>query len=272
MTSTITGLWKQHSGNPVENYERFFVPTIGTAWASALLETADLRAGERVLDIACGTGVVARRAAEQVGPSGSVAGLDLSPGMLEIARTSTAEIDWHEGDAASLPLPDGAFDVVVSSLGMQFVEDKQSAFREMHRVLAPGGRVAIATGGGPTQPLFAVLEQALARHVSPEVAGFMRAVFSLYDPEQLQTLATDAGFDDIDVRTKVLTVTLPAPAEFLWQYVHSTPLVAAIAPLDDARLAALEHDVVAGWQSFVRSGELVFDGIAVLTTARRREG
>lgn len=270
MTSTTAGLWKQHSGNPVENYERFFVPTLGTAWAGALLEAAGLRAGERVLDIACGTGVVARRAAEQVGRTGSVAGLDLSPGMLEIARASTADIDWHEGDAAALPLPDGAFDVVVSSLGMQFVEDKQSAFREMHRVLAPGGRVAIATVG-PTPPLFAVLEQALARHVSPEVASFMRAVFSLYEPEQLKTLATDAGFDDIDVRSKVVTVILPAPAEFLWQYLHSTPLVAAIAPLDDVTLAALEHDVVAGWQSFVRSGELVFDGNFVLTTARRRK-
>jgi len=271
MTSTITELWKQHGGNPVENYDRFFVPTIGTAWATALLDEADLRPGERVLDIACGTGVVACRAAKQVGPSGSVAGLDLSPGMLEIARAKSSEIEWHEGDAAALPLPDGAFDVVVSSLGVQFVEDKQSALREMRRVLAPGGRVAIATGG-PTPPLFAILEQALARHVSPEVAGFMRAVFSLYDPEQIRTLATDAGFDDIDVRSKGLTVTLPAPAEFLWQYVHSTPLVAAIAPLDDARLAALEHDVVAGWQSFVRGGGLVFEGNAVLTTARRSNG
>lgn len=270
MTSTTTGLWKQHSGNPVENYERFFVPTIGTAWASALLETAELRAGDRVLDIACGTGVVARHAAEQVGPGGSVDGLDISAGMLEIARESSTGIDWHEGDAASLPLPDGAFDVVVSSLGMQFVEDKETALREMHRVLAPGGRVAIATVG-PTPPLFAVLEQALARHASPEVAGFVRAVFSLYDPEQLQTLMAQAGFDDIDVRSQVLKVTLPAPAEFLWQYIHSTPLVAAIAPLDDARLAALEHDVVAGWQSFVRSGELEFEGNAVLTTASRRK-
>ncbi|MFI9815990.1 methyltransferase domain-containing protein [Saccharothrix variisporea] len=271
MTSTTTGLWKQHSGNPVENYERYFVPTIGTAWAGALLEAADLRAGERVLDIACGTGVVTRRAAERVGPRGSVTGLDISAGMLEIARAGSAEIDWREGDAAALPLPDGAFDVVVSSLGMQFVEDKQSALREVHRVLTPGGRVAIATVG-PTPPLFAVLEQALARHVSPEVAGFMRAVFSLYDPEQLRTLATDAGFDDIDVRSKALTVTLPAPAEFLWQYVHSTPLIAAIATLDDAKSAALQQDVVAGWQSFVRSGELVLTANAVLTTAKRRKG
>ena len=190
--------------------------------------------------------------------------------MLEIARSKTAEIEWHEGDAATLPLPDGAFDVVVSSLGLQFVGDKPSALREMHRVLAPGGRVAIATVG-PTPLLFAILEQALARHVSPEVAGFMRAVFSLYDPEQIQALATGAGFDDIEVRSNVLTVTLPPPAEFLWQYVHSTPLVAAIALLDDARLAALEQDVVAGWQSFVKGGRLVLEAHAVLT-ARRRTG
>jgi ubiquinone/menaquinone biosynthesis C-methylase UbiE len=269
MATTTTELWKQHSGNPVENYERFFVPTIGTAWARAALGAADLRRGERVLDVACGTGVVARSAVELVGPSGSVTGLDLSPGMLEIARATSAAIDWREGDAAAQPLSDGAFDVVVSSLGLQFVEDRLAACREMHRVLAPDGRVAIATVG-PTPPLFAVLEQALSRHLSPEVAGFVRAVFSLYDPQQLTALAADAGFDGIEVRSQVLAVKLPTPAEFLWQYIHSTPLIAAIAPLDDRSLAALEQDVVAGWQSFVRSEELVFEGNAVLTTARRK--
>jgi ubiquinone/menaquinone biosynthesis C-methylase UbiE len=271
MTSATTELWKRPVGGAAENYERYFVPTLGTAWANALLEAANLRPGERVLDVACGTGAVTRRAAEQVGSSGSVTGVDLNPDMLTIARKSTAAIDWHQGDAAALPLPDGAFDVVVSSLGLQFVADKPSALREMHRVLAPGGRVAISTVG-PTPPMFAVLVQALARHVSPEVAGFMGGTFSLYDPEQLQTLATDAGFDAIDVRALEQSVNLPAPAEFLWQYVHSTPLAGAIAPLDDAARGDLVHDVVAGWQSFVRSGELVFKGNAVITTARRRNG
>lgn len=104
--------------------------------------------------------------------------------MLAVARSvpsSGAAIEWHEANAESLPLPDGSFDVLVSSLGLQFVTDKTSALREMRRVLAPEGRLAIATVG-PTPPLFTILEQALARHVKPEVAAFVQAVFSLYKP------------------------------------------------------------------------------------------
>src|SRR5207248_1088629 len=115
---------------------------------------------------------------------------------------------------------------------------------------------------------FAVLEQAVARHVKPEVAAFVGAVFSLYDPQEIERLTSGAGFRDVQVRSKVLTVTLPEPAEFLWQYVHSTPLTAAVAPMDEQDRAALERDIVAGWQSFVKDGILT-DGLnVVLTTAR----
>jgi hypothetical protein len=138
----------------------------------------------------------------------------------------------------------------------------------MRRVLAPDGRLALATVG-PTPPLFAILEQALARHVKPEVAAFMRAVFSLHEPQELEKLTSGAGFRDVEVRSKALTLTLPGPAEFLWQYVHSTPLAAPIAQIDDVGRAALERDVVAGWRSFVKDGALAFKVNVVLTTARR---
>jgi SAM-dependent methyltransferase len=100
-----------------------------------------------------------------------------------------------------LPLADGSFDVVLSSLGMQFVPDKASALREMRRVLAPDGQLAIAAVG-PTPPLFAILEQALARHVKPEAAAFMRAVFSLHEPQELETLTSGAGFRHVQVRRR----------------------------------------------------------------------
>lgn len=154
-TSSSEVSFKQYGGNAAENYERYFVPTIGAPFATALLNAAALQVGERVLDIACGTGVVTRLAAEQVGQQGAVAGLDVNPAMLAVARSvpsSGAAIEWHEANAESLPLPDGSFDVVVSSLGLQFVTDKTSALREMRRVLAPEGRLAIATVG-PTPPL-----------------------------------------------------------------------------------------------------------------------
>jgi ubiquinone/menaquinone biosynthesis C-methylase UbiE len=268
-TSTAAVSFQQYGGNAAENYERYFVPTIGMAWATALLDAAELHAGDRVLDVACGTGVVTRLAAERVGPDGAVAGLDINPAMLAVARSvpsAGAAIEWHETSAESLPLADRGFDVVLSSLGLQFVPDKASALREMQRVLATDGQLAIATVG-PTPPLFAILEQALARHVKPEAAGFMRAVFSLHEPQELEKLTSDAGFRHVEVRPKALSVTLPQPAEFLWQYVHSTPLAAAVAEIDDAGRAALERDVLAAWQSFVEDGALILEANAVLTTA-----
>jgi ubiquinone/menaquinone biosynthesis C-methylase UbiE len=269
-TATTAVSFKRQSGNAAENYERYFVPRIGRPFANAWLDAAVLQPGERVLDIACGTGVVTRLAAERAGPNGAVAGLDINPAMLAVARTvssSGAPIEWHEASAESLPLADGSFDVVLSSLGLQFVPDKASALREMRRVLAPHGRLAIATVG-PIPALFAILEQALARYVKREVAAFMRAVFSLHEPQELEKLTRDAGFRDVQVRSKLLTLTLPGPAEFLWQYVYSTPLAAAVAQIDDAGRASLERDVVAGWRSFVKDGTLACDVNIVLTTAR----
>lgn len=270
-TSAAAVSFEQYGGNTAENYERYFVPTIGMAWATALLDAAELRPGDRVLDVACGTGVVARLTAERVGRDGAVTGLDINPAMLAVARSvpsSGAAIEWHEARAESLPLADRSFDAVLSSLGLQFVPDKASALHEMQRVLAPGGQLAIATVG-PTPPLFAILEQALARHVKPEAAGFMGAVFSLHDPQELEKLMSGAGFRDVEVRSKPLSIALGAPQDFLWQYVHSTPLTSAVSEIDGAGRAALERDVIAAWQSFVEDGALIFDGNAVLTMARK---
>ena len=271
MSSSTTVSFERYGGNAAENYERYFVPAIGIPFAVALLDALELRRGERVLDVACGTGIVTRLAAERVGPDGAVAGLDINPAMLAVARSvrsSGAAIEWHEASAESLPLAEGSFDVVVSSLGLQFVPDKASALREMLRVLARHGRLAIATVG-PTPPLFATLEQALARHLDPEVAAFVRAVFSLHQPEELEEMTGGAGFHDVEVRSTRLTLSLPAPAEFLWQYVHSTPLAAAVAQIDDAGREALERDVVTAWRSFVEDGALTEEVNIVLTTARK---
>ena len=271
MSTQPTVSFKEYGRNAAENYEKYFVPSIGRPFATAWLEAAGLERGERVLDIACGTGVLTRLAAEQVGQKGAVAGLDINPAMLAVARSvpsSGAAIEWHEASAESLPLVDGSFDVVISSLGLQFVPDKASALREMHRVLTNGGRLAVATVG-PTPPLFAILEQALARHLNPEAAAFMRVVFSLHEPEELERLARDAGFRDVEVRSKAVTLNLPAPAKFLWDYIHSTPLVAAVAQIDEAGRAALERDVVRGWESVVKDEIPAGDVNAVVTTARK---
>jgi SAM-dependent methyltransferase len=167
-----------------------------------------------------------------------------------------------------MPLPDEAFDVALCQLGLQFVPDKPAALLEMRRVLAPGGRLAINVPG-PTPPIFAIMDEALERHIGPEAAGFVRMVFSLHDPGEIRNLINGAGFHDVDVQPGAKTLRLPPPEDFLWQYVQSTPLAAAVAEADDESRAALERDVVAKWQKFVENGGLMFQVGIVVATARK---
>lgn len=243
-------------GNPAENYQRYFVPAIGAPVAGDLMEVARLQPGERVLDVACGTGVVTRLAAERVGAAGTVAGLDVNPGMLAVARSQTPpdiSIDWYEATAESMPLVDQAFDVVLCQMALQFIPNKLAALREMRRVLDSGGRILV-TVPGPKPPLFAIMTEALARHLSPEAASFGDLVFSIHDVDELNELMRSAGFRQIDVRAKAKSLRLPAPRDFLWQYIESTPIAEAAAQAGEAKRAALERDVCAQWQEFVRDG------------------
>jgi ubiquinone/menaquinone biosynthesis C-methylase UbiE len=249
---------KNYQGTAAENYQRFFVPAIGAPVADDLIAVADLQPGERVLDVACGTGVVTRLAAERVGAAGSVTGLDINPGMLAVARSATPSdisIDWQEASAESMPFPDGAFDVVLCQMGLQFVPSKLTALREMRRVLTTGGRAVISVPG-PKPPLFAIMTDALARHLSPKVASFGDLVFSMHDVDELKELMRSAGFRKIDVEAKPKTLRLPAPADFLWQYIHSTPLAEPATQAGEDKRAALERDVCVQWQDFAVDGSL----------------
>lgn len=260
-----------YSKSPAENYERYFVPAIGGPVAEDLIEAAGLQPGERVLDVACGTGVVTRLAAERVGPSGTVAGLDAHPGMLAVARASTPagiSINWYEASAEAMPLPDGSFDVVLCQMGLQFMSNKTAALREMRRVLDRGGRLYVNVPG-PKPSLFGIMTEALARHISPQAAAFGDVVFSLHETADMRKLMGDAGFHEVDVEAKPKPLRLPPPADFLWQYVHSTPLVEPVSKADAQQRAALEREVCSRWQTLVADGGLPLE-IGMTTAAARK--
>lgn len=266
--TNTTPSFTNYGGSAAEKYERHFVADIGRPAGRDLLEAAGPRAGERVIDVACGTGVITRAAADAVGPTGSVTGLDLNPGMLEVARSvCPEEIEWCEASAERIPLPDDGFDLATCQLSLQFFEDKPAALREIERVLRPKGRLALNVPGRAPE-VFRVIGEALARHVQPELAGFVEAVFSMHDPEAVRGLIEDAGFDEVSVRAYTMTLRFDDPVAFLWGYVHSTPLANAVAQADDAARSGVEDDVIAGWRPLIEDGTLVLDQELVLATAR----
>jgi SAM-dependent methyltransferase len=244
MSATVpdTVSFEAYGGSAPENYERYFVALVGAPLAADLVDAAGLKQGERVLDLACGTGIVARRAAQR---GVAVIGLDPNPGMLAVARAAAPGVTaWVQAGAEAMPLPDAAFDVALCQLGLQFFADQPAALREVRRVLAGGGRF-LATVPGPVPQLFAVLAAALDRHVGPQAAQFVASVFSLHDGVQLEAFVRAAGFSDVVVHHDVRSLRLPP--EFLWQYVHSTPLAGTLAQTTAETRAALEREVSAGW-------------------------
>lgn len=222
-----------------------------------------------MLDVACGTGIIARLAAERVGPTGHVSGLDPNAAMLSIARSlpSAVPIKWYETSEESAPLPDGSFDVVFCQLGLQFIADKPAALREMRRLLAPGGRVYINTP--IPNAFFDVLDRELARHVSEGASVFVHAVFSLNDPRKLRTLLAEAGFEMAEAHPHPKRLRVPAARDFMWQYIHSTPTMTLVPQSGDARTAALEQAVVAAWQPWAAGDGMSFEQSVLVSSARR---
>ncbi len=171
-------------------------------WADRRVDAAAIESGHRVLDVACGTGVLARAASDRAGP-GAVVGLDVNAGMLAVATRKAPEIDWRQGRAEALPFDDESFDRVVSQFGLMFFEDRAAAIREMLRVVRRGGRVAIAVWASlAATPGYAAVAGLLERLFGEPVADALRAPFSLGDRESLGRLLAQAGIDDAQIATR----------------------------------------------------------------------
>jgi ubiquinone/menaquinone biosynthesis C-methylase UbiE len=242
------------SGNAPVAWEKYLVPSCVEPFASNLVERVGLSRGERVLDAGCGTGIVARLAAPRVRWRGKVVGLDLNAAMLEVARQASQfihpPIEWKEGDLTKMPVPDASFDVVLCQFTVQFLPDRQAALREMHRVLAPGGRLAFNVFRGiEHNPGWVPLADALEKHVSREAGDIFRSIFAMRDGDELRSIASGAGFRDVRIESHVETSRYPSFAEFVRFELESMPTPALWQEFEKAQ-EPITRDVAAALASY----------------------
>ena len=197
-------------------YDEFFVPALFAEWAPRVSEAARLTAGKRILDVACGTGVLACHAARITGPNGTVIGVDCNEGMLEVARQIPDDIEWRLAAAEALPFDDGEFDAVVSQFGLMFFEDPVKAMSEMWRVLRLGGRMAVAVWGRlEDTPGYAAMTDLLQDLFGARAANALRAPYCLGDTDELLTLSRAAGMAQTSIETVQGTAVFPSIAAWV---------------------------------------------------------
>lgn len=192
-------------------YEGLFVDALFGQWPPMVAESARIGPGQRVLDVACGTGVLARDAAARTGPTGYVAGVDPGPGMLAIARELAPNVDWRQGVAESLPFADGSFDAVGCQFGLMFFSERRRALGEMLRVLRPHGHLVVVTWDAVENiPAYADEVALLERVAGSRAAAALRAPFVLGDRDKLAGLVLAAGGAAVSVTTHRGTARFPS--------------------------------------------------------------
>lgn len=256
----------QVSSDAAAVYERCFVPALFAAWAPVVARAAAISAGDRALDVACGTGVLARRMAELVGPSGSVTGLDINAAMLAVARQTAPGVDWQQGNAIDLPFDDASFTKVASQFGLMFFPDRIAAVREMWRVLAPGGRLAIAAWASVDEaPGYQALVDVATEHVGAQAASVFAAPFILGDTARLQKIMVGAGIGNAEIALERGRATFASIEEFIRIEVKASPLAESLDQKAMDRLAMACEAALSRY--FEPSGAIVMPIGAYIVTA-----
>jgi SAM-dependent methyltransferase len=255
--------------SPAEVYDEMFVPALFQQWGPIVADAARIGFAESVLDVACGTGVLARAALDRVGPQGTVTGLDRNADMLSVARRKSTRIEWWEGRAESLPFPDEKFDAVISQFGFMFFDDRPAAVREMMRVLRPNGRMAIAVCDAlDHSPGYAAFADLLQRLFGDRVADAFRAPFVLGDPEGLLSICAAAGIADAKVARHPGRVRFASLRSLISTERACVWTLGGM--LDDTQFAELLKEAEQALKPFVGTdGAIAFEMPALILTAAR---
>lgn len=250
MTATETF---QISADQAELYEERFVPALFAHWVDPVLDAAGVTVGQDVLDVACGTGIVTRHAADRVGAGGHVTGLDLNPAMLAVASRLRPDITWRQGDVAALPFDHDCFDVVTCQAAAMFFPDLDAALREMRRVTRPGGAVALQVFGlREQQPAYGPWIDMVARHAGPDVLQMLGTYWVHGDQDLLRRRCTAAGLTVTAVHDLVRPAQFPSVEAWVRTEVGATPLAERLTP---AELDAVVADSYAVLEPFRTPGE-----------------
>lgn len=254
---------------PAEVYDERFVPALFAHWGPVLADAAGVKPGDRVLDVACGTGAASLAAAEKVGASGHVVGLDANPEMLEVARRKACPIEWIDGKAEALPFPAASFDAVVSQFGFMFFDDKSGALKEMMRVLRPGGGLAVAVCDAvENSPGYHSFAQLLDRLFGRQVGDGMRAPFLLGDAEKLRAICHEAGLEGAQVTQHRQAVRFASIEDLVSTERACVWTLGGL--LDEDQFACLKRESESALANFVTAGGAIrFDMPALIVTAQK---
>ena len=267
----------QLDGSAPELYERYLVPAITSIWADDLIDRAGPGRGESVLDIACGTGAVTRRAAARV-ETGRVVGLDLNSGMLAVARSlprTGASVEWREGSALSLPFDDGSFHVVLCQLGLQFFPDRPLAVREMKRVLVPSGRVALSVYSAIERtPAADAFARALDGRLGPDASRIKRSEHCFREAGEVGALMTKEGFEQVEVSTVTKRISFPSVLDYVRFQLVATPMAGLLSDREPDKRETIINAIASDTESYLdpemlRGGRLSFPQEAHVATARK---
>jgi ubiquinone/menaquinone biosynthesis C-methylase UbiE len=251
--------------NPAESYENYMVPTLFAPWASELVQSANPQPGERVLDLACGTGIVARSLAPLLSKRGTVIGLDLNPHMLTAARAAAERegltIDWREGRAEQLQYPDSSFDLVLCQFGLMFFADRPAALGEIHRVLAKRGRLFLNVWQNlDRHPFYEKLHRVIQKRIG---VSALQDIFSLGDPVKLRAELMRAGFRNVGIDPVSRAARFPNPEGFLAGEIDvDTVAIPSMQGLDDRARQAIVAAITEDMNTTLR--EAIFDDHVVL--------
>ncbi|MDQ0617386.1 class I SAM-dependent methyltransferase [Arthrobacter globiformis] len=228
-----------------EFYEQKFVPAIFAEWAPLLIQAAGISPGQSVLDVGCGTGIVARHAANRLAGTGVVVGVDLNDAMLAVARRIRPDIDWRKGDAGALPFPAREFDAVLCQMALMFFPDRVGALREMARVARDGGTVAaVVPGRLADQPAYGPFMDVAARHAGDQALALLNTYWSCGDIGELQWLFHAAGLDVVSASSHMGTARHASVEAFVRTEVEGSPLIDRITPRQYASIREDAEEVL----------------------------